>query len=269
MADTRGWILAAAAVVLLAAGGAAGYLLGSDSDSESGTTPPAAVERTVTEDQVVTTTTTHRERPAEPPGWRGGGYPVVGVERGSKLPVRSSPGGETVKRFGAKTEFGSPRVLWVAKRRGPWLGVVASELGNDRLGWMRYDERRLRFGTTPYSLRVDLTDRTVELRRGDRTVRRVVVSVGRIGSGTPPGRFAVTDIITRGLSDVYGCCAIALSARQPNLPPGWIGGDRIAVHGWNGPVGDSASGGCLRASNRDIRWLARHVQLGTPAFIKT
>jgi hypothetical protein len=271
MPRLRGWLGVWVAMALLAGGAAAGFLIGKDTDSAppaSAVAPPTqTVERTVTERTVTTTAEEKQPRPSGPPGWRGEGYRQIQIRRGAELPVLTTPGGETVKRFDHKTEFGSPRVLWVAERRGQWLGVVAPELGNGNVGWLKLDRDRLRFGRTPYSMHVDLSERLIQLRRGDTLVRRVVVSVGRIGSGTPPGRFAVTDIVTEGISEAYGCCAIALSAVQPNTPAGWIGGNRIAVHGWNGPVGDAASGGCLRAGNDDMRRLIRRVPLGSPVFI--
>jgi lipoprotein-anchoring transpeptidase ErfK/SrfK len=98
-------------------------------------------------------------------------------------------------------------------------------------------------------------------------VRSFDVTIGAAGSSTPPGRFAVTDLIVGGLNPVYGCCAIALSAHQPNLPEGWIGGDRIAIHGTTGPIGSASSGGCLRAEDDDARALTEKLSLGTPVFI--
>lgn len=29
----------------------------------------------------------------------------------------------------------------------------------------------------------------------------------------------------------YGCCVLALTGRQPNVPQGWKGGNRLAIHG--------------------------------------
>lgn len=107
----------------------------------------------------------------------------------------------------------------------------------------------------------------MELRHANEVIRDVIVSVGRLGTETPPGRFAVTDRIIRGLDPVYGAGAIALSARQATPPPGWIGGNRIAIHGWAGPVGEAASGGCLRAANEDVEALLERLPLGAPVCI--
>ena len=43
----------------------------------------------------------------------------------------------------------------------------------------------------------------------------------------------------------YGCCILALSGHQDNLPAGWPGGDRLAIHGGSG-IGSADSAGCLR-----------------------
>jgi lipoprotein-anchoring transpeptidase ErfK/SrfK len=95
------------------------------------------------------------------------------------------------------------------------------------------------------------------------------VSVGSPGSPTPPGDYAVTDgLVGRGLGPWYGCCVLALSGHQQNLPPGWIGGDRIAIHGTNRTIGAANSSGCLRASDSDMVSLFARVPLGAPVFIR-
>jgi len=196
----------------------------------------------------------------------GPGFGLVGVRRDAKLELLDAPGGELQERVGRKTEFGSSTVLSVVKKKRPWVGVVSPELENGEIGWVRYDPKVIRVGSTRVSIRVDLSQRQVEVRRGDERINAFTVSVGALGTSTPTGRFAVTDVITGGLG-VYGCCAVALSASQPNLPPDWIGGDRIAIHGWAGPVGEAASNGCLRATNRDMSVLVDQVRLGAPVFI--
>ena len=51
--------------------------------------------------------------------------------------LRKRPGGDAVAMVGPTTEFGSPRVLSVAARRGAWLGVVTDEQPNGQLAWVR------------------------------------------------------------------------------------------------------------------------------------
>ena len=108
----------------------------------------------------------------------------------------------------------------------------------------------------------------VQLRRNGRVEQRLPVTIGAPGTPTPVGRFAVTDVIFKGLNPVYGCCAIALSARQPNLQDNWTGGDRIAIHGSTGAIGTASSNGCLRATDADVSKLADRIPLGAPVFIE-
>jgi L,D-transpeptidase catalytic domain len=196
-------------------------------------------------------------------------YPVVRVLAGVRL--RSRPSGPVSVSVRAQTEFGSPRVLSVARRRGAWLGVVATERPNGKLAWVRRDDPGLRKRRVRYSLHADLSSRRLVLKRGSRVIKRLKVAIGRPGSPTPRGRFAVTDKLSGPrFGSYYGCCILALSGKQPNPPPGWPGGNRLAIHGTSSPgtIGQAASAGCLRAGDANLRFLMRRVPLGTPVFIR-
>jgi lipoprotein-anchoring transpeptidase ErfK/SrfK len=92
--------------------------------------------------------------------------------------------------------------------------------------------------------------------------------VGAPDSSTPTGRFAITDTFRGNLNPAYGCCALAITARQPNLPSGWMGGNRIAIHGTLGPLGAAVSHGCVRAADDDVNALVNRTPLGSPVFIR-
>jgi lipoprotein-anchoring transpeptidase ErfK/SrfK len=85
---------------------------------------------------------------------------------------------------------------------------------------------------------------------------------------TPTGRFAVTDTFRGDLNPAYGCCAVALTARQTRLPSGWLGGDRIAIHGTSGALGAEISNGCVRAADADVSELVDRLPPGTPVTIR-
>ena len=55
-----------------------------------------------------------------------------------------------------RTEWRSARVVTVVRRRGNWLGVLAPELRNNRVGWIdgRRDARLFR---TPWSIVADIS----------------------------------------------------------------------------------------------------------------
>ncbi len=197
---------------------------------------------------------------------RGGRFVSARVVRRTAL--RASAGGRIVARIGRETEFGSRRVLAVTARRGRWLRVIATERPNGRSAWLRRSAARL--GSTNVWIRVDRSRRELTLHRGRRVLRRFPVAVGRPGTPTPLGRFAVTDRLrSRRADSPYGCCAVALSGHQTKLLPGWPGGDRLAIHGTPNPetVGRPASLGCMRAGDADIRALMRAVPLGAVVVV--
>jgi len=195
------------------------------------------------------------------------GQPIVWLRHGEQTPLRTAPGGKVVKRVGWRTAFGSPTVFAVFAHRGRWAGVSTQLLPRGKLGWVKLDPSRLRAGWTRYSIDVDLSSRTARLRLGKRLVRSFTVTVGAAPSPTPTGRFAITDMFRGNLNPAYGCCALATTATQPDLPSGWLGGNRIAIHGTTGPVGVAISHGCIRADNGDVSALVSHVGLGTPVTV--
>ena len=196
-------------------------------------------------------------------------YAIATVRGGARIALRRAPGGAAIRTVGDATEFGSARSFWVARVRGDWLGVPAPELPNGELAWIRDDRDRLEVFQTRYSLHADLSDRALQLRYGNRVLDRIPVTVGGEGTPTPTGSYSVTDALAGArIGPWYGCCVLALSGHQPNLPSGWIGGDRIAIHGTPGAVGGAASSGCLRAADSDMVGLFARVPLGTPVFVR-
>jgi hypothetical protein len=198
----------------------------------------------------------------------GRGEPIVWPRKGARVAIRSAPGGKVVKTVGWRTPFESRTVFSVFRRVGRWAGAPTPVLPSGRLGWVKLDPAKLRSGWTPYSIDVDLSSRTAQLRRGDRILRSFTVTVGAPGTSTPTGNFAVTDIFRGNINPVYGCCAVATTARQLDLPSGWLGGDRIAIHGTTGPLGVAASKGCVRAADEDVSALVDRVRLGSPVLIR-
>ena len=150
----------------------------------------------------------------------------------SPVSVLAQPGGTPLATLGAKTSFGSARALSVVRRSGHWLRVTTADLQEGRDGWIDENAPGVTVSATQLEIVIRLAARTLELRRDGHVVRHFTVGVGSPGSPTPTGRFAVTDELSGpAYSPVYGCCILALSARQTQLPPGWTGGDRIELHG--------------------------------------
>jgi L,D-transpeptidase catalytic domain len=189
---------------------------------------------------------------------------VAYVRSGRTVAVRRAPNGPVVAQLSSRTQFGSQRTFAVT-RAAHALRVITTELPNGRTGWVDA-HGALRLSRTTVSIDVDLSSRLLRVRVGGRLVRAMRVGIGAPGTSTPTGRFAITDKL-RGsnYSSVYGCCILALSGHQTNLPPGWTGGDRLAIHG--GSTAGAVSTGCLHATEADLRFLMRKVPLGAQITI--
>jgi lipoprotein-anchoring transpeptidase ErfK/SrfK len=213
----------------------------------------------------------------KPPVLRTGPPPVMRIENYAarvlpatsvRLRARPDGRGRVLARVGSRTEFGSPQTLSIALVKDRWIAVRSSKLGNRQLGWIRADSVRPLKRTT--RIEVDLSERTLTLRERGVIRRREAVAIGSPDTPTPPGTFYVTDKLPGiDFGSFYGCCILALSGRQPNLPEGWSGGDRLAIHGTPTPdFGEAVTNGCLHLPEESLERLMREVPLGTPVEIR-
>ena len=199
----------------------------------------------------------------------GTAFEIAHVNKGKTVELLAEPGGPVVDRLGDETEFGSPVSFSVVATQPGWLGVTSPEMPNGNLAWIARDPYKVTVYWTRWSIHASLSGRSLELRYGKKTMRRFPVTIGGPGTETPTGRYGVTDGISFEESPYYGCCALALSGHQTaELPAGWIGGNRLAIHGTPGAVGTAESLGCIRATDETMRYLFRRVPLGTPVFIE-
>jgi hypothetical protein len=179
------------------------------------------------------------------------------------------PGGRVRIHLSKRTEWGSSRVFGVVLRRGDWVAVQAPELGNGELAWLPVNRARL--DCVAWSLQADLSRRTLYVRHDGKVVRRFRIAIGRKGNPTPQGRFTVTDKLrVTDPGSPYGCCVLALSGHQNRLPPGWPGGDRLAIHATKelSSLGSPVSLGCMRLTSVQARWLIRTIPPGAPVFVR-
>ena len=194
----------------------------------------------------------------------------VGARLTHRTALRAEPreDARTLVRAKARTPFGNPTVLHVDRRRDGWVRVLHHELPNGGRAWAL--ERDVELVREPWAIEIDLSARRARVRLHDEVIDRFPVGVGRAGNDTPPGVYAVTDLIRTERRETYGCCVLALTGHQPSLPPGWIGGDRLALHGTpdESSVGAARSAGCLRVREADIRLLLRRIRLGSRVTIR-
>jgi hypothetical protein len=193
------------------------------------------------------------------------GTPVLEVRRGERVDLFTHPGGKPAVTLGDTTEWGSPTVLTVLERKGNWVGVPTEKLPNGELGWVKLGGDAFRVDSVGTEVDIDLSAMTAKLKRDGKVERSWTVGIGAPGTTTPTGHFAITDKLTSGLNPVYGCCVLPITATQPNLPAGWTGGNRMALHG--GEVGQAISTGCVHNPEADLRALIEAAPLGTPVDI--
>ena len=189
------------------------------------------------------------------------------IERPTGLRVFDAPGGRPLGLLPMRTEWGSRRVMPVMRNEGPWLRVIADVAGRDS-GWVLASGNDLSLHPRRYALIAHRSRGTVTVIDRGHVGRTVPAVFGASASPTPLGHFAVTDRLSgAGFGGAYGCCIIALSGHQTQLPAGWTGGDRLAIHAPAGPS-PHPSAGCIVASDADMRYLMRRAPLGTPVTIK-
>ena len=195
---------------------------------------------------------------------------ILKVRPGHVVAMHVRPGGKRLFRVLPKTVYGRRLILSVTHRRGAWAAVPTFLVPNGRRAWVYVDRRTFVVRRTRWRISADLSARTVTVLHGDQRVRTVRVTIGARSTPTPPGTYAITDKLKgRAFGRSFGCCILALSGHQPKIRTGSVDG-RLAIHGTNRPdlVGARASQGCLRARDRDVRWLMRTVPVGTQVTIR-
>jgi lipoprotein-anchoring transpeptidase ErfK/SrfK len=249
---------AAAALLALAVGGC-----GADVEpSQDGTTSTATTPTLST-----TPAAPAQPKPSAPSARASKLRPPLAFHVRRRAMLRTSPNGRMVARIRTKTEFKSPTILAVAARKPGWVLVRTSVKGH-HVGWLPLSSGAL--FSQPRSIVIDLSRRTLTVFHRGKQTDRYKVAIGTKATPTPRGKFAVTDRLRTGdpKSD-YGCCILALNARQPKIAQGWGGGDRVAIHAtpntW--ALGHEVSHGCVRASNAALRQLMARVRIGTPVTI--
>jgi lipoprotein-anchoring transpeptidase ErfK/SrfK len=198
-----------------------------------------------------------------------GGSLLAHLER--SVPVMSRPGGgRTVSTMPATSRsYGEPLVAWV-RRVSPddRFGLVSIPyVAGTPTGWIAL--RGLELTTTDISVEADRSSHELVVRRAGEVILRAPAATGAASSPTPTGSYFVTDRVAFPRGGALGTFAFGISGIQPNLPPGWDGGDQLAIHGTDDPasIGTSASAGCLRVSERVLDRLRPLLGLGTPVVI--
>jgi lipoprotein-anchoring transpeptidase ErfK/SrfK len=170
---------------------------------------------------------------------------------------------------------GGPHVLLVLASRmykgKAWIRVDLPDRPNGSSGWIREDFVRL--AKTQWRVTVNLRAHMVTVYKSDRKLRSFLAVIGKPSTPTPRGLFAIYEKLAQ--PDPHGFLgpwALHLTAFSNVLLNYGGGPGRVAIHGRDGasladPLGSSASHGCVRVNDTNIRWLARVLPLGTPVLI--
>ncbi len=191
----------------------------------------------------------------------------------SDMPIMAEPGsGTRIGTLGATSRYlAEQTTAWVTRTTpdGAWGQVWVPWEQGRRRGWV--DLRGSATTEADVVVHISLSRRELSLVRGGSTEWTVPAGIGGAASPTPPGRYWVTDMVATGNpTGPFGHYAFGISGLQDRLPPGWTGGDQLAVHGTNEPhtIGHAASAGCVRLTAEALDRMREDVQLGTPVIIE-
>jgi lipoprotein-anchoring transpeptidase ErfK/SrfK len=198
--------------------------------------------------------------------------PALMVRLTHDLQARSRPGGGRVVGLvprGSKY-YRTPTVAWVLEVSSDhrWGRVPIPYSGTRKTGWIPL--KGLKQSHTPYVVKADLSAHRITVLKLGRVLFRVPAATGAPVSPTPRGIYFVTDRIPFNPNGSLGAFAFGISGIQTHLPPGWGGGNQLAIHGTNNPasIGKSRSAGCLRVARWVLERLKPLLVLGTPVIIQ-
>jgi lipoprotein-anchoring transpeptidase ErfK/SrfK len=195
---------------------------------------------------------------------------LVSIPRTLPITARSNGGPRIGWMPAGSRYYGIPLTAWVLEvsKDGRHGRVTVPYSGTNRTGWISL--KGLARHRTPFTVTVDLSRRQVTVTKLGRVVYRTSGAIGTTVSPTPPGRYFVTDRVPFSRGSSLGTFAFGISGIQTHLPPGWNGGDQLAIHGTNAPwtIGTRASAGCVRVSETALAKLKAWLLLGTPVVIQ-
>lgn len=195
---------------------------------------------------------------------------LVATTRVPELSVFDAPGSSrVVTSLSAKTDYLQPRTLLVVERQPGWLKALLPIRPNGSTGWVR--ESDVTLSTTPYQIRVSLSEhRLVLLKDGVEVLSSGTVN-GAPRTPTPPGTYYITDPVDlrSNPNGAYGAYALGISGYSEVLLTFNGGPGQLAIHGTPDPsqIGKDISNGCIRVPNDVIVAIATQVPLGTPVII--
>jgi hypothetical protein len=171
------------------------------------------------------------------------------LKSGSWAPCRRS-----LRWAGARQDLASlSRTMRGGKR---WVLVRLAKRPNGSRGWLPAEAVTLR--RTVNRIEVDLSERRLTLFRRGRSALRTSVAIGKPGTPTPIGEFAIPELIRTNRPGAFlGPVIIPITAFSRTLNEFQGGNGRVAIHGTSGPSLDRFRGE-PRLRPNEKRRRARH-----------
>jgi L,D-transpeptidase catalytic domain len=194
---------------------------------------------------------------------------------GGRSDVRTLPwpSAKRVAHFGPRNLYGLRTVLLGLDRyvdtwcRTTWYRVAMPAKPNGVTGWV--PASGVIADAVDTRIVADVDARKLVLYREGKRLVEMPMAVGAAGTPTPRGLFFVESRFRFvDPNGAFGPAALALSGFS-QAQEGWGKGNPIAIHGTNEPssIGQAASSGCLRISNRNVGVLLALVRSGTPVLV--
>ena len=182
--------------------------------------------------------------------------------------------GATLARVGRHApHWGGPNVLLVldtATLDGrEYVKVLLKRMPAGSGGWIEADHVKL--DRTTLRVVVDLSDRSVTLRRSGRAILKTRAVVGAPSTPTPTGQFAVDAPVAQPKGGVLGPRALAMTAYSRALAHYQGGIPQVAFHAYEqlgAALGTASSHGCVRIPQASLTRLLRLAPRGPPVRIR-
>lgn len=171
-------------------------------------------------------------------------------------------------RLANPAPLGVPLTFLLDQRLGDWLKVYLPLRPDGSEGWV--PAAAVTVAGDPYRIDVHQRALRLDLYKFGRLLRSFPVGLGRSDTPTPGGIYYLKELLRPpDPHGFYGPYAFGLSGFSNVLHTFDGGNGVIGIHGTNVPssIGRRESHGCIRVHNRDIRYLARLLPLGTPVRI--
>lgn len=180
------------------------------------------------------------------------------------VPVFTAPGGKAIAKLKSK-QFGDTWLPVIDARPG-WVQVLLPSKPNGSTGWL--STYGLRVAKSGYQIRLDLSDKQLELWHRGRAAGSWTVGIGKADTPTPVGRTFVLGSITDRKQD-YSPVILPLGSHSDTLDTFGGGPGTVAIHTWpsDDVYGTASSHGCVRVPQDALDKLTK-VPLGTLVLVR-